>query len=115
MDEAAYLRRMGVPDEGTPERAAWDLVLAWVWDDGEYDHPPRVGQVISEHYPKLIERIAELSRDRDRQLAEARAIIERFVDDDPCHYDHDDFCQTHYNERPCNHELARVFLRDFDG
>jgi hypothetical protein len=56
---------MGVPDEGTPERAAWDVVISWAQEDREYERPLLAGRVIHEHFPKLIARIAQLLRDRE--------------------------------------------------
>lgn len=44
------------------------------------------------------------------------AIIAEFVDDGPCSYDHDDYCQTHYSQRTCVNERARVVLASWgDG
>lgn len=57
------LRDMGVPDEGTPERAAWDLVIAWAQEDREHERPLLLGQSIHEHFPRLIARIAQRLRE----------------------------------------------------
>lgn len=32
-------------------------------------------------------------------------------DDDPCHYDHDDYCQTHDQTRPCPYGTVRELLQ----
>lgn len=39
-----------------------------------------------------------------------RAMVAEMVDDDPCDYDHNGLCQTHYHDRPCVNERARVAL-----
>jgi hypothetical protein len=51
--------------------------------------------------------VAELAALRER-LAEAGKVIERLreagrdnLDIDPCRYDHNDFCQAHYSDKPC--------------
>lgn len=51
--------------------------------------------------------IHALERERD----EYRALVLRLVDNDPCEYDHDDFCQTHYSSKPCPHEQAQSLLK----
>lgn len=32
-------------------------------------------------------------------------------EDDPCHYDHDDYCQTHDQARPCPYGEVQVLLQ----
>lgn len=68
MTEDDYLRANGVPEIGTPERVAWDLVVAWAQEDREGERPLLLGRVIHDHYPKLIARVAALAR-RVRQEA----------------------------------------------
>ena len=43
-----------------------------------------------------------------REIAELSALIGRMYDDDPCSYDHHNYCQSHsLHERPCPHEIAQ--------
>lgn len=45
---------------------------------------------------------------------EALELLPRFMDDDECMYDHNDFCQSHYRSgKPCPHERARELLEEF--
>jgi len=44
------------------------------------------------------------------QVARLLALLETFVDDAPCHFDHHGNCQTHYLGNPCNVALARAEL-----
>lgn len=73
--EQAFLRQSGVPDAGTPERAAWDLVVAWAQEDREGERPLLIGRVIHDHYPKLIARVAA----REAEIARLRAVLEGLV------------------------------------
>lgn len=47
------------------------------------------------------------------EVRELRASLARFVDhhgDDPCRFDHNDFCQEHYSGKPCFVAEARALL-----
>lgn len=50
---------------------------------------------------------AELIRQRD----ETRALLARFVDDEPCALDHHGYCQNHgLSEQPCRNVAAKAHL-----
>ena len=38
---------------------------------------------------------------------ELATILDMLIDPDPCRYDHNGFCQTHYQSKPCGHEIAK--------
>lgn len=38
---------------------------------------------------------------------ELAGILDELIDPDQCRYDHNGFCQTHYQTRPCGHETAK--------
>lgn len=48
--------------------------------------------------------------DAEKRAGEASDIIRDLADDEPCRYDHDDFCQEHYCGKPCKNEVALAFL-----
>ncbi len=35
--------------------------------------------------------------------------------DEPCRYDHNEFCQEHYCSKPCKHEVARAALETWNA
>lgn len=37
-------------------------------------------------------------------------LVEELVDNEPCRYDHNHFCQSHYCSSPCTHERAKDML-----
>ena len=40
-------------------------------------------------------------------------VLRAFLDDSPCLYDHNDFCQQHsLHERPCPHETGRQIVAE---
>ena len=40
-----------------------------------------------------------------------RVLVEQFLDEDECHYDHHGYCQTHNgHKKPCPHEIAKKLL-----
>lgn len=68
---------------------------------------------------------AEWKRERDEVWAElaiaeterdaAMDIVRDIVDDDPCDYDHHDYCQTHgLHSRPCANERAVTLIAAVD-
>lgn len=49
------------------------------------------------------------------RLDAAMAIVRDYVDDDPCDYDHHDYCQTHgLHNRPCVNERATALIAAVD-
>ena len=51
----------------------------------------------------------------EAMLARVIGLLRDLVDEDPCDYDHNDFCQTHYYGRPCAHERAKNLLSKVDS
>lgn len=54
-----------------------------------------------------------------QQLAAERAKVAKLreallynIDYEQCQYDHNDFCQEHYSERPCRNQVAREVLEE---
>lgn len=45
------------------------------------------------------------------KLSEARKIIKRLIDDEPCNLDVRDRCLVHLSDKPCNVGEARKFLK----
>lgn len=37
-------------------------------------------------------------------------IVRALVSEEACYYDHNNYCQTHYYQRPCAHEVAKEAL-----
>ncbi len=57
--------------------------------------------VIPEHIDRLV-------ASRDALLEAAKAAL----DPDPCRYDHNDFCQTHGDDKPCHQEKLRNAIKN---
>jgi len=54
------------------------------------------------HISNHVERLDKLEAENKRLNDFLNEIIDIFVDDDPCVYDHHGYCQTHYHsEKPC--------------
>lgn len=100
---------MGRDGHGTE----WDRAL-WGVLDGT-DSPPIFteqadafgGSVLSEHMET-----DRTSVSASERFDEAVELLHRLTSDEACRYDHNDFCQTHYDDRPCAHEEARAFLAE---
>lgn len=60
--------------------------------------------------------MAELNQLRDELLAGRKAIelLGHLVDPDPCHFDHNGFCQAHYGTRDgrCDNDRAQELLAE---
>jgi len=55
--------------------------------------------------------IYERAKAAAKRADEAIALLREFVDAEPCVYDHNGLCQTHFlGERPCENERARELL-----
>lgn len=65
------------------------------------------GSVLSEHMET-----DRTSVSASERFDEAVELLHRLTSDEACRYDHNDFCQTHYDDRPCAHEEARAFLAE---
>jgi hypothetical protein len=47
-------------------------------------------------------------------LFQAVSLLQKFVDDEPCSFDHEGFCQTHCSEPDCSVAAARAFLAELE-
>ena len=85
-----------------------DLVVAAVGMD--VPHQECIQAALGNRTVDPRERTLEL-RDEVRQLREWVLWIHYIKSAEPCHYDHHDYCQTHYlGEKPCPNERATAFL-----
>ena len=48
-------------------------------------------------------------------LRQARELLADLVDDEPCRFDHNGYCQAHYCSSPCINARAQAFLAEVDG
>ena len=46
---------------------------------------------------------------------EWKALALQMYERDPCHYDHNDYCQEHYYEQPCPHGVISDHLKENDA
>lgn len=47
-----------------------------------------------------------------RVVQRAFDLLAELVDGNPCRYDHDDYCQTHYHQKPCAVAEAVALLKE---
>lgn len=77
--------------------------------------------VLFEDYVRMSDQLRQAKLDHRNCIASLRhetakkdtimAICTEMIDDDPCEYDMNAFCQTHYHKKPCPHERAKELLK----
>lgn len=86
------------------------------WFDGSQNMRANVAWIVAAHnaWPALRERLEQTEADLATARAQAqtlREMLDGFIDDEPCTFDHHGYCQTHFSgATPCYMAEARAYL-----